>query len=199
MEHNENERLRLFTDAVTAITITLLVLELRPPPGVRGFDDAALWLGLLEMWRDLLAYVVSFLVIGALWVSYQRKLRMIVRTSRTMVWLNLLFLMVLALIPFTTRLIAENPGAVATSVYAGVVALCGLLLLLMWVHAEHSGLLAENIERRSRKTLIIRSSLSVALFALSMPLAFFEPDLAKFSWLLMLPITILGGRKRSAL
>lgn len=100
-------RLVFFSDAVYAIAITLLVIDLRLV-GSGELDSPALAQALWSMWPQLLSYVLSFLVIGSLWGSHHRKFRYINRYDGRLVWLNLLLLMVIAFIPFPTSVLAES-------------------------------------------------------------------------------------------
>jgi uncharacterized membrane protein len=95
-------RLEAFSDGVLAIAITLLVLGIAIPP-----PDTALGAALLRLWPSYLAYVVSFLVIGAIWINHHAMFRHIVRVDGTLLVLNLLQLMVFAFLPFPTSVLAE--------------------------------------------------------------------------------------------
>src|SRR5512137_1560994 len=88
------ERIFLFTDAVMAIAITLLVLDLRVPEGPAGLGRA-----LIALWPSYLSYLLSFVIIGNYWLSHHRLFRAIGRYDDRLVWLSLLFLFFIALLP----------------------------------------------------------------------------------------------------
>ena len=94
-------RVEAFSDGVFAIAITLLILEIRVP------EDGSLGHGLLEIWPSYFAYVTSFLTIGVIWFNHHTIFRMVARVDRTLLFLNTLLLMVVAFIPFPTRLVAD--------------------------------------------------------------------------------------------
>jgi uncharacterized membrane protein len=94
-------RLEAFSDGVFAIAITLLILEVRVP------HDRPLADGLLDIWPSYFAYVTSFLTIGVIWFNHDAILRLVARADRALLTLNTLLLMVVAFIPFPTRLVAE--------------------------------------------------------------------------------------------
>src|SRR5262245_33078052 len=97
-------RIEYFTDAVIAIAPTLLVLDIRLPaipPGETLFEAVG------DMWEQLFAYVLSFLVIAINWVFHHRRFRVIVSYDSRLVWINLGFLLFIALVPFPTSLLAE--------------------------------------------------------------------------------------------
>jgi uncharacterized membrane protein len=97
----ETNRLEAFSDGVFAIAITLLVLEIKvPPPGT------ALGAELLHLWPSYLAYVVSFLVIGAIWLNHHAMFQHIVRVDGMLLLFNILHLMPIAFLPFPTAVLA---------------------------------------------------------------------------------------------
>lgn len=100
------ERIFLFSDAVMAIAITLLVLDLRVPEGPAGLGRA-----LIALWPSYLSYLLSFFIIGNYWLSHHRLFRAIGRYDDRLVWLGLVFLFFIALLPFSTKLIALHPAA----------------------------------------------------------------------------------------
>lgn len=186
-QDNPNERLVLFTDAVVAITITLLVLEIRLPDGVGEMNDAELWRALVDLWPRFLGYLISFAAIGLYWLNHHGKFSRIVRSSRPLLRINLLFLLFVGVVPFTTALIAENGGPLSTAIYAGGMVCCGLTLMWLWIHADRAGLIADDVGRPERGSVMRTTLLSSAVFALSIPVAFVQADLAKFCWLLIVP------------
>jgi uncharacterized membrane protein len=117
-------RLEAFSDGVYAIAITLLILEIGVPAG----SEEDLLGALVDEWRSYLAYLISFATIGASWLAHSAMTEHLDAVDRTLLRLNLLLLLVVAFIPFPTRLLAEYSGAgdaarVATTVY-------GITLLL---------------------------------------------------------------------
>lgn len=189
---NPNERLVLFSDAVIAITITLLVLEIRLPEGFGEFSDAELWGALVALGPRFLGYLISFAVIGVYWLNHHAKFGHIVRSSRRLLAINLLFLLFIGVVPFTTSLIAENGGGLATAIYAGGMVCCGLTLMWIWAYADANGMLDPALSRDERRRLLLTTLLSSVVFALSIPLAFLDADIAKFFWLLILPANLIG-------
>jgi uncharacterized membrane protein len=101
--HRDTGRLVAFSDAVFAITITLLVLEIRAPA-----DYTNLLHGLLELWPSYLAYVVTFLFIGQVWANHHVMFDHIELADRAVLLLNTLLLMVVAFLPFATSVLAER-------------------------------------------------------------------------------------------
>ena len=98
----ELERLVFFSDAVIAIAITLLVVTLAIPEATENVGDA-----LLDRWPQMLSYVLSFLVIGVFWMAHHRIFRYVATIDQRLIWLNLLFLMCVAFIPFPTAVLGD--------------------------------------------------------------------------------------------
>jgi TMEM175 potassium channel family protein len=95
-------RLETFADGVFAIAATLLILD------VHRTSDASVASSLLHAWPSYLAYAISFLTIGIIWVNHHTVMKQIDRVDRTFLFLNVIFLMVVAFSPFPTRVLAET-------------------------------------------------------------------------------------------
>jgi uncharacterized membrane protein len=131
-QSHDFDRLKALTDGVIAVSITLLVLDLHLTPPLHGLSESAIAAQFIDIWPKYLSYVTSFIVVGLFWVSHQRKFRHFVRIDSGLVWLNILFLMMLCLVPFTTAVMSENPGTVATTVYVALMFVTSFVLWLMW-------------------------------------------------------------------
>lgn len=185
------ERLVFFSDAVFAIAITLLALEIRLPEAA-GLNDAELWSALGVIYPKYLSFMVSFLVIGNFWFIHHRQFGYIERYDTRLIFINLLALMAIAFIPFPTVVISENGNRAATIFYALTMCAVGLLLTLLWFHAASGRrLTAPDLPPAIVRRGIIRNLSVSAVFLLSVALAFIHADLAKFSWLLIAPAVAL--------
>jgi uncharacterized membrane protein len=126
------ERLTFFSDAVFAIAITLLIIEVHVPH-VSAVGDQAYWQALAELQPSFMGFVLSFLVIGALWAAHHRVFGMLEDYNPIIVWPNLLLLMAVAFMPFATALMSSNASArVPQLFYAGSLLLAGLLQRLLF-------------------------------------------------------------------
>lgn len=179
------ERLVFFSDAVFAIAITLLALEIRLPTEAAGLSNAQLLEDLLTIWPKYIGFLISFLVIGNFWIAHHRRFHSIVRYDTRLLYLNLLLLLSVAFIPFPTAVISENGNRTATIFYALSITLTGVLSALLWVYASYGRRLLDpnEDERRSRRALY-SSLVTPLVFLVSIGLAFIDPDLAKYSWIL---------------
>jgi uncharacterized membrane protein len=133
----DTNRLEAFSDGVFSIAITLLILEIKVPP-----SGSALGRELLNLWPSYLAYAVSFIVIGAIWINHHAMFDHIVRADHKLLLLNTLHLMFIAFFPFPTAVLAQalHDGAnepLATSFYGGTLTIIGVLVTVMWHYASH--------------------------------------------------------------
>jgi uncharacterized membrane protein len=154
-QHMLLERMLFFSDAVFAIVLTLLALELRMPPGI---DDAHLLHGLVEMRGELIAFSVSFAIVGIFWLAHLSMMRALARFDWLLAIVNLVFLFTVAFTPFVTTLVGAdgNTGNAwrlyCLSIIAISVMQCMLLLLShrdeeRLVHADHHGRLTYRLLR----------------------------------------------------
>ena len=128
-EHDRNqlERMTFFSDAVFAIAMTLLVVEVRLPHLDR-LTEATLAQALLELLPNYIGFLVSFLVLGRFWVSHHVMMSQLRATSPTLVWANLYLLLAVAFMPFPTAVVSEYiEFRVAIAFYAAWLVLLGLL------------------------------------------------------------------------
>lgn len=127
MEHDRNqlERMTFFSDAVFAIAMTLLVIEVRVPE-IHRIDGWVLAQGLLDLIPKYIGFVVSFIVLGRFWVGHHHVMGMLDHADRRLVWLNLLFLLAVAFMPFPTAVLSDYVQLrVAVCFYAGWLMLLG--------------------------------------------------------------------------
>lgn len=122
------ERLVFFSDAVFAIAITLLVIEIHPPHLPHGSADAAHWRALAELIPSFVGYFVSFMVIGMFWMGHHRAFILAATYSPRVLWWNLTLLSVIAFMPFVTAYMSTNGGQrVPVMLYCGAMVAAALL------------------------------------------------------------------------
>ena len=113
------ERIVFFSDGVFAIAITLLVIDLRPPEVLAGLSDAAFTEAMADLGPKIVAYLLSFAVIGLYWLAHWRRFHYIVRANERFALLNLLVLGAISFIPFPTALIgSQGDRPISVVVYA---------------------------------------------------------------------------------
>ncbi len=180
------ERLIFFSDAVFAIAITLLTLDIRLPATNSALSNADMLQSILALGPKFFAFVISFLVIGLIWIGHHRKFRLIQRFDGNLMWINLLLLMTVAFIPFPTSLISTFVNQVSTIIYASVMILASLLSSALWFYASYKNRLIDpHLDDRQRKRETISPLVTMGVFLLSIGLSFFTPDLSRVSWILI--------------
>ena len=128
-----NERLCAFSDGVFAITITLLVLEVKIPEISKELIATKLMPELFHLFPFIISHLISFLVLGIFWVAHHNIFAHIKKHDHILLWLNLIFLMCVASIPFPTGLLGTYPDEqISVIIYSGVLGVTGLVLALMW-------------------------------------------------------------------
>jgi uncharacterized membrane protein len=131
----DSRRLANLSDAIYAVAMTLLVLDLKPPTHA---SDSHLTAALRTLSPHFLTYLLSFLTLGVLWTAHLIQSHWLERTSRAYIWMKIVFLMFIVLIPFSTEILAtyshETLGVV---IYGLNYFICMLLLLLLWIYATN--------------------------------------------------------------
>lgn len=185
------ERIAYFSDAVYAIALTLLVVDLKIPDGSTSAATV-----LAEEWPSYFGFALSFVIISISWVGHHRRFRVIVRHDTGLIIVNLALLFGVASVPFPTALLAEfSPQPVAVAVYAGVVAYILLAQLATWVYARRRDLLADVVDRGMFWNVVWNILPTPVLFLLSIPIAFvFGGQVAMYSWLALMVIGPVSGR-----
>jgi TMEM175 potassium channel family protein len=171
----EKGRVEAFSDGVFAIAITLLVLDI-PVPHV---EPGHLADALLDNWPDYAAYVVSFAIIGLIWINHHAVFGYVARVDRGLLFLNLNLLLWTALIPWPTRLLAEFMQAggsderAAALVYALTMTLMGLSFGAMWLYiTRRPGVAAvAHLTPSEMRSSTRRFLMGTPLYALSIGLA----------------------------
>lgn len=185
-DHLSLERIIFFSDAVFAIAITLLALEIHIPDIESSLTENGLTQALLSIWPKYLGYGIGFMTIGILWMSHHRKFHLIERYDRNLMWLNLLFLMFVAFIPFPTSIISEYGNRTSTIFYAIIVSLASIVSFCLWWYASyHNRLIGPHVDLHQRNHETQVSLVVFGIFAASIGLAFINADLAKLSWILV--------------
>ena len=180
-----------FSDAVIAIAITLLALELEVPQIPENLAAAQLPSALLELWPKLFSFVLSFWIIGFYWLAHHRIFNHLTAYDRGMLLINLLFLMWIVLMPFSSSLIGEyEKQQLPVIIYAIHNILTSLTLTWLWRHAFNEGRLVEtNLDSRLVRVANIRALLIPSVFLLSIGLSFISVDVARLTWLLVPVLT----------
>lgn len=186
-----------FSDAIFAIAMTLLALGI----GVSGLpDDGGSARDMIDALRDalpeIISFAVSFYVIGRYWLAHHWFFSRLERIDRRMLSLNLAYLGLVAFLPFPTGLLGDYEGnAIAFVVFAVSMAAVSMMELVLAGHADRAGLLQPGTPLGLWRWTRIASVFPVAVFLLSIPIAFVNTTAALLSWLVLSPVGYYINRK----
>jgi uncharacterized membrane protein len=196
------ERVVFFSDAVFAITVTLLVLEIKPPT-----DYSNLLHGLTALWPSYLAYALTFLFIGQVWANHHVMFDHIRAADRVILLLNTLLLMIVAFLPFTTSVLAgalrSGHGLRTAAVFYGIAFdATALTFNAVWRYARRHRLLSETLDPADTTAIGRRFQLALAWLTSGVLLGLLIPFLgvaviAAFNVFYWLPIRGENPRRRS--
>ena len=180
-------RIEALTDGVFAIVMTLLVLDISIPEIVRSSVQAELPGRLLELWPKFYSYALSFVVLGLFWISHRRVFHYIKRSNTGLLWINIIFLMFVTLIPFSTSLMGDYRMAQFTFMVYGInLFLIFAMMFILWTYATGKYRLVDSkidprIVKRRKLSIIIPSLIVVLTIGIS-----FINVIAAFSILLLM-------------
>lgn len=166
------ERLTFFSDAVFAIAITLLVIEVHPPE-IHPATELQLAQALVDLIPKYIGFLVSFFVIGRFWIGHHRIFGMLRRADNRLIFVNLAMLCVVAFMPFPTALISEYLHlTTAICVYSGWLLLMGVMNRAVALSALRPALLAKGYDPVTVAHVRRRTWLPIILGALAALSAF---------------------------
>jgi uncharacterized membrane protein len=189
--HLEYDRVLFFSDAIFAIAITLLVIDVRVP----GIKDPALELSRAK--GNMLSFGISFVVIGLFWMGHHSTFRYIAALDRPLIALNLIFLGIIAFLPYPTSLLAggDSSDAVAVIFYAVCISCAGLAELAVWLYASRvRDLLVPGTPPAVRRLIALQVLRIPLVFLLSIPVALVSATLATYFWILVAVIGLALDR-----
>ena len=135
-------RIEALTDGIFATVMTVLVLGLSLPQV--GLSESGLEGEIVNLSPHILAYVFSFVVLGVYWIGHHNQFHYIKRTDRVFLWVNILFLLTIGFVPFSTSLLGLYPfSPTAVRIYGVNLAATGLALYTVWWYATSQHRLVE--------------------------------------------------------
>lgn len=171
-------RVVAFSDAVIAIAVTLLVLEIRPPQ-----DTRHLFHGLATLWPSYLSYVVTFMLIGQVWANHHVMFDQIRIADRMVLFLNTVLLMDIAFLPFAASVLAQafrdGQGQRSAVVFHGIAfELAAMLFNAIWEYARrHRRLLVTTMDSAGARAISRRFRLALTWIATGTLLGALHPAL----------------------
>lgn len=187
------DRILAISDGVFAFAVTLLVLDLFVPVLSSGATSGDLGQALSKEYPSFVSYLLSFFIAGIWWNAHNRNFSFLRDADSRLRWLNLLFLIWIALLPFFTKILNQYGNLqLAVVLYAFDQAGAGSFMTLSWWYSSRNHRLVDrSLKDRTIKYITLRNASAPLFFIISIGLSFFGAIVAFVSWLGMIPTLML--------
>ena len=172
-----------FSDAVIAFSITFMALSIQIPTFSGNIGDSELAVRLSQLViPNIIHYIISFIVVGMYWISYHRIFEHIRTTNITLILLNMLFLMFIALVGYFTGLLATyGTHRIVVISFSGVIATTGFILSLLWWYATRNRKLVDHdMNQHLIKYYLRRTYVAPLIFLTSIGISFINVQAAQY-------------------
>ena len=192
-EGRELERIIFFSDAVFAIVVTLLVLDIRVPEIPPSLVAQQLPAAIAALWPNIFSFVVSFILIGLyFWQMHHSTFRTIVKYDDRLLFINVLLLMGVAFLPFSVSLVSEyGTQRIAAAIYLGNMAVVGLLLAGLFWYALRRKLVDPALDARAPRRMLAGLLAVPVTCLLGFLLALWAPSVWWLVFLLVRPLELV--------
>ncbi len=190
------ERIVFFSDAVMAIAITLLAIDIRVPQIDPSVAPQQLLARLSAIQPHLMSFFISFVVIGVYWISHHRYFAYIRRYDTRLILLNFLFLFAIVCMPFLASLLGQYVFVpVALIAYTVAIAVLGLAMALIWWYASYRHRLVDpDLDAGLIRTINVRLFVAPVVFLVAVPFAFVSSTAVITIWWLSPLVVVLALR-----
>lgn len=184
------ERTTFFSDAVFAIAMTLVAVDIKIPQ-VPGDEMGR---AVAEQWPEFAAYLLSFAVAGTYWLSHHRLFRLLKGFTAGLQRLNLVLLFFIGLLGYATDMLAfHSDRAIGVVIYAATLGFIGAANTSLWLYAGRRRMFKEDVDPRLITYARVRAPVTPAVFLVSIPVAFINPVAGIVTWL-AIPLVDMGLR-----
>jgi TMEM175 potassium channel family protein len=201
------ERMILFSDAVFAIVITLMAIEIKIPETSERLEGSFLKKELLHLVPVVSAYAVSFFFIGSIWYQHLKIFSLLKDYDKGLVVRNLLLLFFVGLFPFSASLITRTKGtSIAFFIYLGIILCCMIsqFVLQHYIVIKRPGLrintnFSEHLKELKKRQILVIGFLIAFILCVITFTVFKDPDIRSFAPLWILPVIVIYrflGRKK---
>ena len=167
-EKEKAHRLAAYSDAVFAVIVTIMVLELRAP-------DQPTFSALWPLWPTAISYAVSYLFIAIIWINHHYLMRLVGPTTLRLIWINFVHLFMISLLPFATAWVARTRLASSPVVFYAGLFVCIDIAYNVFERQVFAGAAADQVSERTRRIARRRSLVVLAIFTAAMLIAFVAP------------------------
>jgi uncharacterized membrane protein len=189
-------RIEALADGVFAIVMTLLVLDLKVPDIPPALVGAELGPRLLALWPHVLSYAVTFVILGTLYIGHHNQFHYIRRADRPFLWINIVFLLCVALLPFSAALFSRyGDDRIAAIVYGSNLVAAGAALYAHWGHATRGRRLVDpSLDAATIRVVKERILLGIGIYTVASAASFVSPVLSIALFVVMPVFYVLPGR-----
>ncbi len=191
----KTSRIGALSDGVFAIVMTLLVIELAVPEVPKLLAAEQLHLKLIEMWPKFATYILSFITLGLMWSFHRIAFQHIKRVNESVIWANILYLMFVALVPFSTAILGEYTIFATTAVIlwgANWILILLFYNIMWWYFTKNKHLLNKDVSPLEVMQLKINGVATIILFLVAIGLSFISPYIGIAIYILMIPSGIVS-------
>ena len=189
------QRLTTLADGVFAIVMTLLILDLRVPSLPSDVNDAVLNHQLRAILPNFASFILSFVLTGIYWVGHHVQFLFIRRTERTHIWINLFFLLTIAIIPFSAAVLGKfGLHLLPVMWYGGNILLAAFGLQMSWLYATKGNRLVDrDLDRAVVRRVNERLVFAYISYGVAMLLALVNPRISLVMYLVLPVFFIVPG------
>jgi len=191
-----------FSQGLIGVSMTLLVFTFLQPIAALHFPlgEAQVETLLTNSLPQFGIFVLSFVVIGSVWINYHEIFNEIRRYSRVLVWLNFIFLMFVVFIPFSTVILGGSTNSwLAVVFYAAIIAGVGFSLTLIWLYASHNHhLIDSSMSASAVRSITAERLFTPCVFLFSIVIAPYSPRFAEFFWIVAMGGLVIRLRRKPA-
>jgi uncharacterized membrane protein len=189
-------RLEAFADAVFAIAMTLLVLNIGVPVVSQASADRLLGKKLIELLPSFYNFALSFLLLGIFWVIHHKQYLAIKKSTEGLAWINIFLLMFVVLVPFSTELMEEYSGVTLAAIIFHVnLFILGFINYYQYKYAINHKLIDEKVPVSRRKVALKKNMVMMPVATLAIIVAFFSPSNSTLLYLAIPFITRYMNKK----
>ncbi|MDE1825377.1 MAG: DUF1211 domain-containing protein [Candidatus Micrarchaeota archaeon] len=180
------DRAEALTDGIFATVMTILILSLVVPVITSGNVDQMLSADLISLVPNVVTYVMSFLVLGTIWIGHNNIFRYLERAESKVQWINMAFLLGVGFIPFTTALLGRYPFDHIASLIYGI-NLLGVAIVynFFFGYALMEKLLHREVQVKFFKTALKRSSVGILVYLIGIIFSFVNPEISLGLYIIM--------------
>lgn len=192
-------RLEFLTDGIFAIVMTLLVLEITVPQISSHEPDvveAALHERLLDLWPKIFSYVISFIILAIYWRAHHRQFHYIKHLDGVLIWTNIMFLMAVTFLPFSTSLLGDYMDQqISVFIYGGNSIVIAFLLYIQWRYAtDNHRLVDKNLDPKIIRRLPRRVFFGMLAYLVAIGVSFINIQFGVFLFSLIVIPAVLPNR-----